>query len=320
MRTRLLTATLAFALVVGISGCSDDGTSPDGTASVTVLLTDAPGDVSKAWVDLSEIYLQGAADGGGPVTLVTGPTDWIELTELAGQTLVLAEAADVPAGTYGQLRFRVDRAALLTTDGLLYATPDAGELPPDPELDGLDLAGTLHCPSCGQSGLKANMPGGALQAPGGGEVIAVLDLDVAQSYGHQAGAAARWVMHPVMNVTDLGLSGRIEGTVSLADGVTIPECGVGVPRDVSEFVPLATPTGETDAFSAEVDEVDGTYALAPLPPGSYDMAYEEEITFAGTPSYELAFVAEVSTTPVDVTSGGTTTVDYTITSAECSEL
>jgi hypothetical protein len=314
VRTRLLTATLALALVFGISGCSDDGTSPHGTASVTVLLTDAPGDVSKAWVDLSEIYLQGGADGGGPVTLVTVPTDWIELTELAGQTLVLAEAADVPAGTYGQLRFRVDRAALLTTDGLLYATPDAGDLPPDPELDGLELAGTLHCPSCGQSGLKANMPGGALQAPGGGSTVVVLDLNVARSYGHEAGGSGRWVMHPEMDVTEMGFSGRIEGTVALADGVSIPDCD-GEPRGITDFMPLATLTSTADAYTAAVNG-DGTYAFPHLPPGSYEMSWNE-VTLGDPPAWKLVFGAEVDATPADVTSGGATTVDYTITSAEC---
>lgn len=315
MRIRVLTATLALVLAAGLAGCSDDAASPGGSASVTVLLTDAPGDVSKAWVDLSEIYLQGGGPDGGPVTLVTGPTGWIELTELAGETLALAEGVAVPAGSYGQLRFRVERAALLTVGDALYASPGAGELPAD--VTGRIPDGTLHCPSCGQSGLKANMPGGALQAPGGGSAVVVLDLDVARSFGHQAGGSGRWVMHPVMHVVELALSGRIEGTVSLDAGATIPECG-GAPRDVSDFVPLAVPAGATEGFSATVGD-DGIYSFPHLPPGGYDMSWDV-VSFGEPAAFELTFEATVSATPVEVASGATTTVDYVITGAECATL
>jgi hypothetical protein len=312
VRTRLLAASLALVLAAGVAACSDDGASPDGTASITVLLTDAPGDVDKAWVDLSEIYLQGGGPEGGPFTLVEASTGWIELTELAGETLLLASGVEVPAGSYGQLRFRVERAALLTMGDGLYTSPGAGELPD--EVAGRDPDGTLHCPSCGQSGLKANMPGGALQAPGGGSTVVVLDLDVDQSYGHEAGTSGKWVMHPVMNVLALELSGRIEGTVTLAAEVTIPECN-GEARDVTDFVPLATAAA---VFSAEV-QGDGTYAFPHLPPGSYVMSWDE-VTFGDPPAWTLGFVADVDVTPAQVASGATTTVNYTITDAVCEQL
>lgn len=316
MRTRLLTASLALVLAAAVAGCSDDGASPEGTASITVLLTDAPGDVEKAWVDLSEIYLQGGGPEGGPATLVEESTGWIELTELAGETLLLASGVAVPAGSYGQLRFRVERAALLTMEDDLYVSPGVDVLPDDEDLDGLEVTGTLHCPSCGQSGLKANMPGGALQAPGGGSAVVVLDLDVAQSYGHQAGASGMWVMHPVMHVLAMELSGRIEGQVTVDGAVTFPMCG-DTGTAVTDFVPLAIPEGETQGFSAEV-AVDGMYAFPHLPPGSYDMTWDE-VTFGTSPVWTLTFEADVDVTPAQVTSGATTTVNYTITGAVCTE-
>jgi ABC-type glycerol-3-phosphate transport system substrate-binding protein len=54
----------AMAAVVALAGCSGDSSGPgDGTAQVTLLLTDAPGDIKTAMVTIDEIYLQGG-DGG----------------------------------------------------------------------------------------------------------------------------------------------------------------------------------------------------------------------------------------------------------------
>jgi hypothetical protein len=181
----------------GLAAC-EDATGND-TTPVTVLLTDAPGDVLQAWVTISEIYLQGddtdPASGGGRVTLLSDPFE-ADLMTLAGDFAVMVDGFEVPSGTYGQLRFVVDGGYLVVDDGgdgLVYATPGYA-LP-----DGMVADGVLMCPSCSQSGLKVSMPGG-LVLDGTAATLAV-DFDVAESYGHEAGQSGKWVMHPSLKTT-----------------------------------------------------------------------------------------------------------------------
>jgi hypothetical protein len=56
-------------------------------------------------------------------------------------------------------------------------------------------------PSLAQSGLKVDLPGGAIRIEGDQRILLV-DFDVAQSLGHVAGGYGRWVMHPVVHATD----------------------------------------------------------------------------------------------------------------------
>ena len=68
---------------------------------MTLLLTDAPGDLQEAVVTIDEIYLQG---GGGKTVLLDEPVT-VNLLDLADTTATLLEEVEVPEGTYQQLRF-----------------------------------------------------------------------------------------------------------------------------------------------------------------------------------------------------------------------
>jgi hypothetical protein len=308
---------LALAVVAPFlwAACGGDEISGGSEPSVSVLLTDAPGDVSSAWVRIDEIWLQGSNGGQGREMLLDTPTDWIELTELVGATLTIVDAVPVSEGVYGQMRLRVAEAALESADGSLFAT--AEDLPPayaDREPDG-----PLHCPSCSQSGFKVNMPGGALHAAGGSSIV-VLDFDVSQSFGHEAGASGRWVMHPVMHATEIALSGSASGTVTLDSGLSFPTCG-GAVRTLEDFVPLFTPDGGGEAFSGVVSVTDpadtqGTYAISFLPPDDYDPGYLAPIELAN--GDRIVFEATVAPTgPVTVESDVETAVNYTVTRFDC---
>ena len=52
-------------------------------------------------------------------------------------------------------------------------------------------------PSYAESGLKVVLNGDALEVVGAQKVLLV-DFDVEQSFGHQAGQSGQWVMHPVL--------------------------------------------------------------------------------------------------------------------------
>lgn len=186
---RRTTLTTALALAVGVTACSDTG-GPE-TTRLTILLKDAPGDVVEAVVTISEVYLQGGSDdtnASGRVTLLDEPVT-TDLLTLQNDFATLVDAMAVPSGTYSQLRFVID-GAYITVEGspsLVFSTPDYPEAP-------ALVDGELKCPSCSQSGLKVSVSGG-LVLDGTAQTL-VVDFDVSESFGHEAGQPGKWVMHP----------------------------------------------------------------------------------------------------------------------------
>ncbi|HYJ79200.1 MAG TPA: hypothetical protein VEW03_06350, partial [Longimicrobiaceae bacterium] len=133
---------------------------------------------------------------------------------------------------------------------------------------------------------------------------------VSQSFGHQAGASGRWVMHPVLAATAVGFSGSIAGTVALAQGVALPTCG-GAAVSLATFAPRAV--AGLDSVSATVAAT-GAYSMAVVP-GTYTMTYAPQYSFTNGDS--LAVAATPAPATATVTGGATTTVNYTISSATC---
>jgi hypothetical protein len=180
-------ATLAVALATTLTSC--DSQSPSGTTSLSVRLKDAPGDVQHAFVTISEVDLVGS--GGVQVLMQTPVTT--DLLTLATDAATLVQEAEVPSGTYHELRFKITGACLATDDGsggsTVYATEGYDASP-----CGGPATGTLRGPSYAQSGLKVQMTGDALVLTGPAKILLV-DFDVTQSFGHEANG---WVMHPVV--------------------------------------------------------------------------------------------------------------------------
>lgn len=195
-------AVWGAAAVMVFTGC-EDAEGPAGMGdptAVTVLLTDAPGDIAHAWVDIAEIYLQGGEgddedDAGGRVTLFTGPTGPIDLLELIDDAQEIVSDAVVPAGRYGQLRVVLEGAAIMLESGEIYAT-DGFEPPGDGP-----IAGELVCPSCSTSGFKVLLQGRELDLVDQEELL-VLDFDAGESFVHEAGMSGRWIVVPVIKLFD----------------------------------------------------------------------------------------------------------------------
>src|SRR5688500_830324 len=110
----LLAAVGVAGTAVGCAAATENATS----GKITVLLTDAPGDVKTAMVTISQVYLQGdGEDASGRVILRDTPIT-TDLLTLANSTAVLVKDATVPAGNYGQLRLviTVGYFSLVTED------------------------------------------------------------------------------------------------------------------------------------------------------------------------------------------------------------
>jgi hypothetical protein len=307
MNLRNCRLALPFLAAMAMAACGDGGTGGNGTSRVSIRLTDAPGDLAEAWVKVDEIYLKGNVDSADDrrVELLSTRTGWVDLLTLSGgRTSELVNGATVPAGRYSELRFVVCEGYVVTHDGDVYATPDA-ELPA-----GVTADGTLRMPSACSSGFKVKFPADSSLNLASESTILTVDFDVSQSFGHQAGNSGRWVMHPVMHATAVGFAGGIGGTVALAQGVTLPTCG-GAAVPLTAFVPQATAAGTT--YSSAVG-TDAHYRIT-VPAGTFTMGYAPALSFANGDSLMVTAAPSVAT--ATVASGGSATVDYSVTAASC---
>lgn len=218
-RTRLA-AAVALCALAPLAACGDSSPTHGGTARLSVLLTDAPGDFAHAVVTISEIYLMG--DGGRLVLMNTPVTT--DLLSLANSTASLVQDVVVPPGRYGELRFVVTGGYVEVEQAgggsKIYASsPSYAGLP-----DGAVVAGTLRMPSLGQSGLKVKLPDDGLTLETEQKVMLV-DFDVAQSFGREAGNSGAWVMHPVLAATAIQASAGIAVSVSKDAALAMPTVG-----------------------------------------------------------------------------------------------
>jgi hypothetical protein len=235
---------LALAFLIPLSAC-DIGTDP-GFGSVTILLTDEPGDVTEAWVTITDIYLQGGGGEsdppGGRVYLLENGEETHELLGLANTVAELVVGEEVASGTYGQLRIVMSGGCIVTADGGIYASSPS-------YLECGEPTGSLQMPSFQQSGAKVRLNGLTVTA---GQHVVLLDFDVSQSFGKQAGASGKWVMAPVIHAAEIGMTAGVSVTLSAGE-VNLPE-GFAL----GDFSATLTP-GEGDPSTVDFEDVNGVF-------------------------------------------------------------
>lgn len=308
---RRLASLPMLGLFAALTACGES-TAPVGSATLTVLLTDAPGNVDEVWVQVLEAYIQG--DAGRTTVLPFDDTrDLVELTSLAGTSTPLAEGVQLDPQNVSQFRLVIGKAAIVTEDGEIYSKD--GGLPPDALP--VDVDGELRCPSCGQgqSGLKINLPDGAVTIDAGSNEI-VVDFDAGQSLAHSTGTGD-WVMRPVINGMDTDETGSISANVILAPGVEIPQCPIGQRRSLSDLRLMAVSEtvengdGEPLRISSKGD-ADGNFLITWVPRDRWQLEPGETV-FDG-PRMEFSVTASQS---VQVSPGSTTQVNYVVNGVTC---
>jgi hypothetical protein len=329
LATRSTVAYFALALApLALGACDDSPTDEDsGGTTLSVYLKDAPGDVDKVWLQIDDVVLAGDE---APRSLLTEPTGLIEVSALIDSATALARNHEIDAGTYREVRLVLGGAVLQTAQNV-YAFGDV-ELP-----EGLVSTGTLQCPSCSQSGIKVKLAEALTLEEG--ENGFLLDVDLTQSFGHQAGQSGKWVMHPVVHgsVADPGAIedgtafGRITGTVALAndDGgvpIEVPTCG-GEARTLADFVPAATAATLTDdegepllfTGTTASNGEDFTFAIGVGGADDYTLGYATQTVFD---SEQLEWTATVAPEGVTLAEQGdeATGVAFTVTAATCTEV
>jgi hypothetical protein len=236
----------------------------------TLLLTDAPGDFKAAVVTIDRVYLQGQ---GGSVDLVTTPMT-VDLLTLRNSVATLVAGLNVPAGSYSQLRLVISGAFIEVDEGggktkVFASSPNFAGLPAGKHVDG-----TLQMPSFGTSGLKIDLPGGKLDV-GAGQTIVMIDFDVKESFGHEAGNSGKFVMHPVVKATNVTFGGNVVAQLQLGTGVTLPALG-GQTITLGAFSAVLTPVGGGTARTVVFSDAnnDGIFEamFKGLVPGQFTLA------------------------------------------------
>lgn len=214
-----------LALPLVLAAC-ESGFGPTGDGTMTIMLTDAPGDFENAIVTIDRIELLGGDEGddgeNDRIVLRDTPVT-VDLLELQNEVMVLVGETPVPGGRYSELRLIISEGLITVeqADGSLrvYSSSDAFA-----QSEGFTSDGRLQMPSFGQSGLKIKLPAGEANVDGDDNAV-LIDFNVAQSFGRQAGASGMWVMHPVIHATGFSTTGTLRLDVVLPDSVTLPTIG-----------------------------------------------------------------------------------------------
>ncbi len=288
--TVFASAVVVGVICMGSGGCSPlaDLNSPPGSGTLRVLVTDKPFPfdlIASARVTITSVEVRvaeeatddGADDGadgedGTFVTIFTGEKEFELLDLRSGRTDLLADA-DVPAGTYDQMR-------LIVTGGTVVLTDER-------EFD-------LGVPSGEQTGIKLHF---TFTVAEGEQTVLLLDVDLSRAFQPIPGGQIddpstirEFKFQPslAMRLINLLDAGSIAGTVRDGDGD--PVAGASV----TAF------DGDTEVTTTTTAD-DGTYVLGGLATGTYRV----ECSATGFQDAEV--------TGVEVTAGETTSnVDITL--------
>lgn len=291
-------AALALVLALPLGACDDDVTGDSGRGDVTVLLTDAPGDVKSAIVTIASVYLQGDGDDGR--VFLVGDADasagiQADLVDLQNEVRELTSDKSVTAGRYSELRVVLEDACIVVEgeNGAdeVYAT------------EGFTACGTadgrLQTTSTTTSGIKIKLPADGFEVNADQENTLLIDFDVSQSFGKQAGNSGQWVMSPVIRGAEVQLSGNASVSVTLGEGVTLPASVA-----LSAFtVVLTDADGGTESMALDTN---GAATFRFLIPGTYT------VTLQGPAGFIVTATPDLSQT-ITVSSGATASAAFTLT-------
>lgn len=233
MRNNILPAAV-LASLLAFGGCSDAAT-PVEMGTLTLRLADAPGEE----VESAMIWVSGVSVVGedGPHVISTDTASY-DLLALQGGVTAALGSAEIPVGTYNQLRMIVDSARVTLKAPVTFTSGSSTSV--------------LKVPSGSTSGLKVNLNNVSVVP---GETVLLVDFDVSRSFVFQGppGGPKSASFKPVIHATVMDVAGSIAGTV-------LPvEARAGV-YAIQGLDTIAT---------AAADTLTGAYVIRFLAPGSY---------------------------------------------------
>jgi hypothetical protein len=204
---------------------------------LTVRLADAPGEeVESAVIWISGVSVVG--DNGHFV--ISGEAASFDLLALQHGVTAYLGSAEIPVGTYDQLRLLVDSARVTLKAPVTFTSGSS--------------SASLKVPSGSTSGLKVNL-GNVAVTPG--ETVLLVDFDVSRSFVFQGppGGPKSASFKPVIHATVMDVAGSISGTVT----------------PVSSMAGLFAIQGLDTIATASADLLTGAYSILFLPPGTYSV-------------------------------------------------
>ena len=300
----------------GSSGGSSDGSGSTGKLSLS--LTDAPAPEYKAvYVTISQIQVHRADAADGQWQTVLTPDATYNLLDLINGSTVPLGVADLPTGTYTQMRLILADTPDSYTNILGQPHPYANYL-----ISSADEAIELKVPSGFQTGIKLVH---TFDVESGRTVGLVLDFDAGRSVV-KAGNSGKWLLKPTIKVIGTLNNATLTGTV--ADQSQNVLSGVTVSAQVYNDL-AATETEKVTTVASTLTDDDGEYLMY-LEPGTYtivvvadgfstsckqitvayDMDYTEDFTLAPT---TMGIVTVGLTLPLG-SSGDAATIEFRQTS------
>ena len=235
MRMNNLTTLLAVS-AVALMACSDGGTSNAEVGTLTLRLADAPGEE----VESAVIWVSGVSVIGtdGTSHVISSDTASYDLLDLQHGVTAYLGSAEIPTGTYSQMRLIVDSARVTLKAPITFTSGSSSAL--------------MKVPSGSTSGLKVNL-GNVSVVPG--ETVLLVDFDVSRSFVFQGppGGPKSASFKPVIHATVMDVAGSIAGTVQPA----------------SSKAGLFAIQGLDTIATASADSLTGAYMIRYMAPGMY---------------------------------------------------
>lgn len=238
---------IATFVSLGLTACSEDDSKvgdEQGTANLTVRMTDAPGDYEEVNIDVQDVQVkvdseteaeaeaETDAEADGWVSLEGVQTGVYNLLELTGGITQILADSEVPAGYMSQIRLVLGSDNTIKVDG---------ETKP------------LNTPSAQQSGLKLQVNE---ELEEGENYAFLLDFDVEKSIVAQGNGG--YSLKPVIRINTDANAGMVIGSV------VVP---ADLEMDVQSLVKLSSDNITISAYT----DAEGNFALNAVPAGVYSL-------------------------------------------------
>ena len=265
MRGRIpapLHALCAVLLACTVFGCSDDDTASPKFGTMSLRMTDAPADVDAINLVIREVSAhRGDGDDEGGWEVIRTDTLDVDLLTLRNGVFITLGVAEVPAGTYTQIRLKLDPGSTIVVDGVTHP---------------------LVVPSGLTSGYKLV---GNFTVPADGLLDLALDFDASRSV--LLTGSGTWMLKPTVRVLPFSVAGAIKGRV-LPENVPTTVYAIQAADTIGSAITL-----EDGRFQVSVLPA-GTYSVAFDPEGAYQ---DTTLTGVGVSTGATTDVGDVQLTP-----------------------
>ncbi|WP_445664077.1 DUF4382 domain-containing protein [Fodinibius sp. AD559] len=243
IQQKLLSIPIALMLTLSIIlvGCDGSGTGTSGeTGTLEVQMHDAPANYDEVNVFVESVEVNNADTDTGWVE-ISSPQQSYDLLELVNGATTVLGSAELPAGTYEQIRLILSRENnSVVVDGKKHS---------------------MFVPGGTETGIKLNV--NADIEPDITYTL-LLDFEAGRSVverGNEQSGGIEYLLKPVVSATNEAVTGNIAGTVE--------------PADAEPFVYAIDDINATDPdtlSSTKANADDGSFKLIGLEEGTYDVS------------------------------------------------